>query len=582
MQSLPRKSAVRFKERSDLLDFLLEVSAVTSQTLDLDQLLGNVAEIVQRVLRYDLFAILLYNERRRDLRIRYGVGHREEVVRNLAIALGEGITGTAAASREPVLVGDVRGDPRYLHTLDAVRTELAVPMTARGKLVGVIDLQSTRLNAYTDYDRALLRLVAARVGIAIDKARLYLRVERQNRTLKTLANISREFSSILDLNDLLSKISTTMRGLINYDAFSILAVDQEAKALRHLFSIRYDQRVNTDNVPFGKGITGAAAESREVVRVADTSKDPRYIPSHPGIRSEVAVPLMAHDRVLGVMDLESESIGYFTDDHVRTLTLLAPQVASSVENARLYQELATRERRMEEDLRAARELQSVLLPDAAPEIDGLEAAVRLRPAREISGDICDIFELRDNQTVIAFGDVSGKGAAAALYGGLMNGLLRTLAPRHRRPAGLLRALNEALIARKVEARYVTLFVLLWDPATRQMVMANAGALPPMICRGSDILKVRAEGVPIGLLDSREYDEVAFQAQPGDLVVLYSDGITDHMDSAGREFGRGRLAQILRGNCEKPAGDVVSAIFREIDAFSTTAFDDQTVFALKVR
>jgi sigma-B regulation protein RsbU (phosphoserine phosphatase) len=291
---------------------------------------------------------------------------------------------------------------------------------------------------------------------------------------------------------------------------------------------------------------------------------------------------MAHDRVLGVIDLESEAIGYFTDEHVRTLTLLAPQVASSVENARLYQELATRERRMEEDLSAARELQSVLMPDTAPEIDGLEAAVRLRPAREISGDICDIFELRDRQTVIAFGDVSGKGAAAALYGGLMNGLLRTLAPRHRRPAGLLRALNEALIARKVEARYVTLFVLLWDPATRQMVMANAGALPPMICRGSDILKVRAEGVPIGLLDSREYDEVAFQAQPGDLVVLYSDGITDHMDSAGREFGRGRLAQILRGNCRKPAVDVVSAIFRELDAFSTTAFDDQTVFALKVR
>jgi sigma-B regulation protein RsbU (phosphoserine phosphatase) len=104
----------------------------------------------------------------------------------------------------------------------------------------------------------------------------------------------------------------------------------------------------------------------------------------------------------------------------------------------------------------------------------------------------------------------------------------------------------------------------------------------MICRGSDILKVRAEGVPIGLLDSREYDEVTFQAQPGDLVVLYSDGITDHMDSAGREFGRGRLAQILRGNCRKPAVDVVSAIFRELDAFSTTAFDDQTVFALKVR
>src|SRR5499427_9433655 len=304
----------------------------------------------------------------------------------MALALGEGITGTAAARREPVLVGDVRKDARYLSSVDAVRTELAVPMTARGKLVGVIDLQSTRVNAYTEYDRALLRLIAARMGIAIDNARLFRRVERQNKTLKTLAHISREFSSILDLNELLGKIAATMRDLINYDAFSILYVDHEARALRHLFSIRFDERVNIDNVPFGKGITGAAAESRDVVRVHDTAKDPRYIASHPDIRSEVAVPLVLQDRLLGVMDLESSRVGHFTDDHVRTLALLAPQVASSVENARLYQELATRERLMEEDLQAARELQRVLLPEGAPEITGMESVIRLRPAREISGD----------------------------------------------------------------------------------------------------------------------------------------------------------------------------------------------------
>jgi sigma-B regulation protein RsbU (phosphoserine phosphatase) len=359
-------------------------------------------------------------------------------------------------------------------------------------------------------------------------------------------------------------------------------VDHDAKALRHLFRIRYDQRVNIDNVPMGKGITGAAAGSREVVRVHDTNKDPRYIASHPDIRSEVAVPLIVQDRVLGIMDLESEAIGHFTDDHVRTLTLLAPQVASSVENARLYQEIAQRERRMDEDLKAARELQRVLLPDAELEIQGMEAAVRLRPAREISGDIYDLFEHKDGQCVIAFGDVSGKGAAAALYGGLMNGLLRTLAPRRRKPAELMKALNDALIERKVEARYVTLCVLLWDPNTRLFVMANAGAIPPMICRGSEILKVKVEGVPIGLLESREYEEVSFQAEPGDALVLYSDGITDHLNAAGTEFGRGRLAQVVRGHCQRTPDELIAAIFKEMDKFSTTAFDDQTLFVMKVK
>jgi sigma-B regulation protein RsbU (phosphoserine phosphatase) len=577
-----RKRSVRFRERSELLDFLLEVSAATTSTLDLDHLLANVSEIIRKVLPYDLFAILLYHEKRQDLRIRYAVGHRDEVVRNLVLKLGEGITGTAAAGREPVLAGDVRNDPRYLNTVDAVRTELAAPMTARGKLVGVIDLQSTRVNAFTEYDRALLRLLAARVGIAIDNARLYRRVERQNRTLKTLTNISREFSSILDLNELLGKIASTMRELIDYDAFSILLVDPLAKALRHRFSMRYDQRVDIDNVPLGKGITGAAAESREVVRVHDTSQDPRYIASHPDLRSEVAVPLIAHDRVIGVMDLESNRVGYFTDDHVRTLSVLAPQVASSVENARLYEEVAVRERRLDDDLQAARELQRVLLPDAEPEIEGLEAAVRLRPAREISGDIYDIFEHKDRQTVIAFGDVSGKGAAAALYGGLMSGLLRTLAPRRRRPAELLKVLNDSLVGRKVEARYVTLCVLLWDPATRQIVMANAGALPPMICRGGEILKIRVEGVPVGLLESREYEEVTFQAEAGDVILLYSDGITDHLDAGGSEFGRGRLASVLRANCDRSPVDLIAALFKELDKFSTTPYDDQTVFALRVK
>jgi phosphoserine phosphatase RsbU/P len=319
-----------------------------------------------------------------------------------------------------------------------------------------------------------------------------------------------------------------------------------------------------------------------VVRVDDTAKDPRYIASHPDIRSEVAVPLMAQDRLVGVMDLESDRIGYFTGDHVRMLALLAPQVASSVDNARLYQELAARERRMEEDLQAARELQRVLFPDTAPEIEGLEAVVRLRPAREISGDIYDVFERNDGQTVIAFGDVSGKGAAAALYGGLVSGLLRTLAPRRRRPAELLRALNDALIERKVESRYVTLCVLLWDPRARQIVMANAGALPPMICRNGDMLNIRVEGVPLGMLDAREYEEATFQAQPGDTIVLYSDGITDHMSPSGTEYGRGRLAQVVRTHCHKSPAELSAALFKDLDRFSTTAFDDQTVFIMKVK
>src|SRR5579864_637758 len=135
MSTAPRKSAVRFQERAELLDFLLEVAAATSESLDLDRILANVAASVKDVVPYDLFAILLYSERRGGLTIRHAIGHREEIVRSLVLPLGEGITGVSAATRQPILVPDVRNDPRYLSALDAVQSELAVPMLARGKLV---------------------------------------------------------------------------------------------------------------------------------------------------------------------------------------------------------------------------------------------------------------------------------------------------------------------------------------------------------------------------------------------------------------------------------------------------------------
>ena len=114
------------------------------------------------------------------------------------------------------------------------------------------------------------------------------------------------------------------------------------------------------------------------------------------------------------------------------------------------------------------------------------------------------------------------------------------------------------------------------------VMANAGAMPPMICRDGEILKLRVEGVPLGLLDAREYEEVMFQAQPGDTIVLYSDGITDHLNAAGHEYGRGRLAHVVRSHCGGSAAELIKTIFRDLDKYNTAAFDDQTLFAIQVR
>ena len=186
------KAQVRFRERAELLDFLLEVSAVTAETLDLDRLLANVADIIKDVVPHELIAILLYNERARSLRMRYSIGHRDEVAKNLVIPLGEGLP-----------------------------------------------------NAFTKKHRSLLVLIASRVATAIDNARLYRRVERQNRTLRVLAHLSQEFSSILEIDELLTKIALTIRALINFDSFTIFLVDEQHKLLRCRFSQRYDKKATT-------------------------------------------------------------------------------------------------------------------------------------------------------------------------------------------------------------------------------------------------------------------------------------------------------------------------------------------------
>jgi phosphoserine phosphatase RsbU/P len=266
------------------------------------------------------------------------------------------------------------------------------------------------------------------------------------------------------------------------------------------------------------------------------------------------------------------------------LGLLAPQIASSAENARLYEELASREQRMEQDLKAARKLQSVLLPRQAPEIEGLDVAIRLRPAREISGDIYDIFQHGTEYAVFAFGDVSGKGAAAALYGALVSGLLRTLAYRRRGPGELLKILNDVLLERKVDAQYVTLTVLQWESSTCKFLMANAGATQPMICREGDIIKPIIEGVPAGLLEDREYQEITVQTNPGDVILLYSDGIQDQPNAQEEEYGRTRLSRVLKKGCGLDVEAIADLILQDFDEFTgdVPAFDDQTLIVIKVR
>jgi sigma-B regulation protein RsbU (phosphoserine phosphatase) len=579
------KPSARPLEMTDLLSLLLEVSERISSTLDLDELMVRIGEMVRRVIEYDVFAILLLHEKEQELRVRFSLGHPEEVVKSLRIKVGEGIVGRAAETRRSVLVNDVRKDPTYIQSLPSVQSELAVPLIAKNRVVGVMDLEAPWPDFFTEQHQSLLELLAGRIAMAIENARLYRRSVRQARTLHLLNEISRELSSVLVLSDLLRKIGTHTKRLIDYHRFSIMLVDEQAQTYNAVISLRQDERLpDKCSVRFGQGIVGAAAASRQTVVVPDVSKDSRYISVEPETRSEMAVPLVYHDQVIGVVDLESPQVGYFTDEHVRIFSTLAPQIAVAIENARLYERVLKSEARLERDLGRAQEIQMHLMPGIAPAIPGLEVDLRFLPARELGGDLYDFLTYGKDRHVLAVGDVSGKGAPAALYGAMASGILRSLAPQRLAAPDMLRKLNLTLLERKIEGHFITMTYAIWEPKAKTLRLANAGMPLPILVRRGHARPVRVEGVPLGLLEHAEYQETVLALEKDDLLALFSDGVLEAAEPQHEEFGVRRLEKILREHAGRPVGEILDTIFAEIARFEQgrPRRDDQTLLLIRVR
>src|SRR5260370_19133081 len=226
------------------------------------------------------------------------------------------------------------------------------------------------------------------MAAGIENAQLYTRTTKQARILLLLNEIARELTSILNLDELLGRIAELLRRLIDFQMFSILLLDASGEKLQHRFSLRFNENVHVKKeIPLGVGVVGRAAETRQAILVPDVCKDPRYIEGNPETRSELAVPLIYKDKVIGVLDLEHTRRGFFTDDHRRTVTTLAAQVAIAIENARLYEEIARQERRLKRDFALARELQMRLLPQTLPKLAHLELAANFSPARAIGVDL---------------------------------------------------------------------------------------------------------------------------------------------------------------------------------------------------
>jgi len=568
---------------AEALATLAEISQEIGASLNLDEVLARAAALIKRLVEYEIFAVLLPDENTNELYFRFAIGHRREVVENWRIPIGQGITGVAAATGQAVRVGEVHKDPRYLNALDAVQSELAVPLLVQGRVVGVLDIQSHDLDYFTPDQQNILTLVASRIAGAVENARLFERVSRQADTLLLLNEVGREVSTLSEVEEVLRRAATLVKRVIDYQIFSILLYNEEEKVFRHRINVKFGQHVVEKHIVSGhEGIVGAAATMRRPIVVPDVSKDPRYLRINPETRSELAVPLIYKNKVIGVMDLESPQLNYFTPDHVQALSIVGAHLAVSIENARLYEQVARDETRLERDLQAGRRLQGALLPAVPGPEFGLEIAARYVSARELCGDIYDFARYGPQELGIAIGDVSGKGTAAALYGAAAIGILRSLVAKKLPPCEMLRAMNQVIGERRIEGRFMTMCFATWHRSRRKLRIANAGQEQPMIVKNGRCEKVRLIGFPLGMYEDNSYDETTVILETGDMVIFHSDGFTDAQSHNGRFFGNDRICSLGAQNAGLSPDALSDLLLAEVDKFTGGASpsDDRTLVVLK--
>lgn len=418
---------------------------------------------------------------------------------------------------------------------------------------------------------------------------LFVSYPEQAKTLMLLYEVSRELTSILDLEELLRRVAERVKKIVNYDVFSVMLWNEQAQMLESVFAMRYEDAIPARlRLALHQGLTGTAAGERRILRINDVTEDPRYIRCETGVeaRSELVVPLLMQDRLIGVLDLESTEPHAFTVEHERMLSTLGSYVAIALENARLFQEAKENERRMRSELDTAREIQRQLLPTGAREVSGLDLAAAYVPARELGGDFYDFLPYGHGRLGFALGDVSGKGTAAALYASLAIGTVREIVVNHAcEPACMLALLNQRLLGARLDSRFIAMLFAIYDASTRKLTLANAGGPYPLLVRNGQVQAIRLEGVPLGLIPDTQYDETTIDLETGDVVLFASDGILESANAAQEEFGPVRLAALLSAISQgDSAREIAEQILAATDGHSGAGIaphDDRTLVVLRV-
>lgn len=407
--------------------------------------------------------------------------------------------------------------------------------------------------------------------------------------LRMLLDITKTISLSLDLDEVLKLVMDTLGSLIPYSAAGIYLIQSNEEGNSpYIFK---SQTIRGYDISFalveprlkmGEGFIGYVAQTGEPIVCADVSKDMRYFHAREKTRSEMVAPIISNDKVIGVFDLESDDYDAYNEDDLAVLTLLASHVAIIIEKVELYEQVVEK-KRLQAQLEVARQVQMELLPDKDPKLKGFDISAYVFPTEEVSGDYYDWVKIFDDQIGVIVADAAGKGIPAALLVAFLRASLRAYVQTGYAPHIAMSKVNNLLWDSVESHQFVTAIYGILDATNKTFVYSNAGHNPPLLIKpNGDYRFVDYGDLPLGMFRSMRYHQHFTKLEKGQVMVLYTDGITEAAKEDGEEFGRDRLAKLVLDGIHLSAKNMIDFIRKGVQEFTERKFldDDGTLFILK--
>ena len=408
---------------------------------------------------------------------------------------------------------------------------------------------------------------------------------RLNASLRILNEVSVELLSDLPIGKLLTLILDKVFAYLSPDRGLLLLADEQGELKPEV--VKFAPSVDPSDFRLSRTLVAAVVNGKNGVLMIDTATDARIGTAESirlqGITSCLAAPLLVADQAIGLIYLDAR-LGHrsFSEEDLRLLSSLANTAAIKIQNLRLQKE-AVAKQRIEREMALAWEVQRRLLPDRPPDLLRTELFGRTIPSRTVSGDYYDFFERPNGQVDIVVADVCGKGMAASILAASVQAAFQAWAEDLFPPGKICARLNDMVHRRTSPEKFVTFIAALYDPKSGDFVFANAGHNPALLVRtGGAVEYLEAQGVPLGLFPKRDYPSVSLTLARGDLLVFYTDGVTEAADPEGGEFGLDRLTDVVRRHRTAPLEDLETAINEALAGFAEGVpfGDDRTLVLLR--